>query len=86
MREAKYMHEEEVKQMEKSTPCNWLGHIFMIALLLLIVLWNVKSLALYENQGFSYLYAFGIPSSLLVLVGSWFIYDRYLSKLSQSHQ
>ena len=58
----------------------------MWLLLLTAVLVFVKLTLLQQAEEFSWLTAFGLPSAILVILGSTILYQKYLSKLRESHK
>lgn len=57
----------------------------MVFLLLLIVLLYLKSSLMFENDGYSYLVALALPFTILTILAAIFVYDKYISKLQDSH-
>jgi hypothetical protein len=61
----------------------------MILVLIEIVMLDVKNYwvdkAEAEFGGYSYLVAFGLPTSIIIFIASDLIYEKYLDKLQQSH-
>lgn len=65
-----------------------LGHVFMLTLFIFLLATYIKSYLINDPSTFasySYLLSFGIPSSLIILVLSDIIYERFVAKLQQSH-
>ena len=57
----------------------------MFLALVMLVLVYVKNNVLYDNSTLTYLFSFGIPFDILVLVGGICLYLKYISKLQDSH-
>mmetsp|Transcript_2985 Transcript_2985/g.5052 ORF Transcript_2985/g.5052 Transcript_2985/m.5052 type:complete len:167 (-) Transcript_2985:462-962(-) len=58
----------------------------MAVLLALIVLVYLKNNLFYDNHSqFTYLLALGVPGACLLLTLAFQVYDKYLSKIQQSH-
>lgn len=69
----------------KSQPFNFLGHAFMVLLLVILVSLYLKTNIFWKEDQFTYLYALALPFAALQLVGGLFLFQRYVSKLQQSH-
>lgn len=57
----------------------------MVFLLAQLILLYLKNNILPDSQSFTYLIAIGLPSSALITLGALFLYQKYVSKLNQSH-
>ena len=60
--------------------------MFMVTLLLLIVLVYLKNNLVFENDSFSYLVALALPFTILVILAGIYVYDKFVSKLQESHR
>lgn len=72
---------ERIEKMHETI--NWFGHCFMTTLLVLIVMTYLKATYVYDSL--SFIITLAIPASALSLIGGAFLYQKYVSKLFESH-
>ena len=63
-----------------------LGHMFMAALLALILAIFIKANYLYTDDSYNYLIALALPITILTVLFWAILYQRYLLKLQDSHK
>lgn len=69
---------------------NSLGNVMMFLILAQLIMIDVKNYWTDKSMpkdlyGYSYIVAFGLPMTLISLVASDIVYEKYLSKLQESH-
>ena len=82
----RYNAELEERLANQKAKANVVGHMFMVVLLLLVVLLYLKNNLVFENDSFSYLVAFALPFTILVILAGIYVYDKFVSKLQESHR
>ena len=71
----------EAQIAESKSSTNWLGHCFMITLLITIIMVYLKDNLLFESNGYPYLLALGLPVAILAVLAGFILYNGYISKL-----
>lgn len=65
-----------------------LGHVLMLLILILLIALYIKNYLITRSatfEDFSYLVAFGVPASLILVVAADILYERFIAKLQRSH-